>query len=45
MALIRDVDVAISRNETHWNMHIRVFIDSGGRKDFYAELKFYAMYV
>uniref|UniRef100_W8BI92 beta-mannosidase n=1 Tax=Ceratitis capitata TaxID=7213 RepID=W8BI92_CERCA len=43
VALIRDVDVAISRNETHWNMHTRVFIDSGGRKDFYAELKFYAI--
>ncbi|XP_017469260.1 PREDICTED: beta-mannosidase [Rhagoletis zephyria] len=43
VALIRDVDVAISRNETHWNMHIRVFIDSGGKQDFYAELKFYAI--
>ncbi|XP_036224160.2 beta-mannosidase [Bactrocera oleae] len=43
VALIRDVDVAISRNETHWNMHIRVFIDSGGRQDFFAELKFYAI--
>ncbi|XP_011211582.2 beta-mannosidase [Bactrocera dorsalis] len=43
VALIRDVDVAISRNETHWNMRIRVFIDSGGRRDFYAELKFYAI--
>ncbi|XP_053947050.1 beta-mannosidase [Anastrepha ludens] len=43
VALIRDVDVAISRNETHWNMHTRVFVDSGSRQDFYAELTFYAI--
>ncbi|XP_067630235.1 beta-mannosidase isoform X2 [Eurosta solidaginis] len=43
VALIRDVDVAIRRNKTHWNMHTRVFIDSGGRQNFYAELTFYAI--
>ncbi|XP_037954159.1 beta-mannosidase-like [Teleopsis dalmanni] len=43
VALIRDIDVAISKNDTHWNMHVRVFIDAAGRRDFYAELTCYAV--
>ncbi|XP_030369680.1 beta-mannosidase [Scaptodrosophila lebanonensis] len=41
VALIRDVDVDVSRNETHWNMHVTCYLDTGGGRDFYAELIFY----
>ncbi|KAM7362826.1 beta-mannosidase-like [Cochliomyia hominivorax] len=41
VAILRDVDVALRRNETHWNMDVRVFIDCSGQKDFEAELTFY----
>ncbi|XP_013118469.2 beta-mannosidase [Stomoxys calcitrans] len=43
VALIREVDVAMTKNDTHWNMDVRVFIDSAGHHDFYAELTFYAV--
>ena len=41
MALIRDVDVIISKNQTHWNMKIRVFMDTSAKMDFQAKLTFY----
>lgn len=43
VALIRDVDAAVTRNETHWRLDVRVFIDCTGQDDFYAELTFYAV--
>ena len=43
VAIMRDIDVALSRNATHWNMNIRVFIDCNSQKDFEAELTFYAV--
>uniref|UniRef100_A0A1L8EBR4 beta-mannosidase n=2 Tax=Haematobia irritans TaxID=7368 RepID=A0A1L8EBR4_HAEIR len=43
VALIRDVDVAMTKNDTHWNMDLRVFMDCAGQHDFYAELTFYAV--
>uniref|UniRef100_A0A0K8U7S0 beta-mannosidase n=1 Tax=Bactrocera latifrons TaxID=174628 RepID=A0A0K8U7S0_BACLA len=42
VALIRDVDVAISRTKTHWKADVYVYMDVGGSEDFFAELKFYA---
>lgn len=41
VALIRDVDVITRKNNTHWNMKIRVFMDCGGQSDFMAKLTFY----
>lgn len=43
VAIMRDVDVALSRNQTHWSMAVRVFIDCSGQKNFEAELTFYAV--
>lgn len=43
VAILRDIDVAVSKNETHWNMHVRVFMDANGKEDFMAQLTFYAM--
>lgn len=43
VAVIRDVDVMLTKYSTHWTMENRVFIDCNG--DFYAELTFYAVYV
>ncbi|XP_055850263.1 beta-mannosidase [Episyrphus balteatus] len=43
VALIRDIDVAVSRNTSHWVMNIRVFLETGVKKDFYGELTFYAV--
>lgn len=45
VALLRDVDVDTSRNETHWNMHITCYLDAVGRQNFYAQLVFYAVWV
>ncbi|KAM8707176.1 hypothetical protein ACLKA7_011296 [Drosophila subpalustris] len=43
VALLRDVDIDYSRNETHWNMHITCYLDVAGRENFYAQLIFYAV--
>lgn len=43
VALLRDVDVDITRNQTHWNMHITCYLDALGRQNFYAQLIFYAV--
>ncbi|EDV92669.1 beta-mannosidase [Drosophila grimshawi] len=43
VALLRDVDVDISSNDTHWNMHISCYMDTMSRENFYAELVFYAV--
>lgn len=43
VALLRDVDVDISRNETHWNMHISCYMDALGKENFNAQLVFYAV--
>ncbi|EDW58688.1 beta-mannosidase [Drosophila virilis] len=43
VALLRDVDVDISRNETHWNMHISCYMDALGKENFNAQLIFYAV--
>ncbi|XP_073820460.1 beta-mannosidase-like [Musca autumnalis] len=42
VAIMRDVDVAIRRNDTHWTLDIRVFLTTGVRQNFYAELQFIA---
>ncbi|XP_011178216.2 beta-mannosidase isoform X2 [Zeugodacus cucurbitae] len=42
VAIIRDVDVVISRTKTHWKADMYVYVDVGGTEDFFAELKFYA---
>lgn len=43
VAVIRDVDVGITRNRTHWNMHIRCYLDAVGGKDFYGRLILYTV--
>ncbi|KAH8304925.1 hypothetical protein KR018_005049, partial [Drosophila ironensis] len=43
VAVIRDVDVDISKNATHWNMHITCYLDAVGRQDFYGELILYTV--
>ncbi|XP_022214341.2 beta-mannosidase [Drosophila obscura] len=45
VAVIRDIDVDISRsaNGSHWNMHIRCYMDAVGRQNFYATLILYAV--
>uniref|UniRef100_A0A1I8PT43 beta-mannosidase n=1 Tax=Stomoxys calcitrans TaxID=35570 RepID=A0A1I8PT43_STOCA len=42
VAIMRDVDVAIRRNDTHWTLDIRVFLSTGVRQNFYGELTFIA---
>ncbi|XP_023165462.2 beta-mannosidase-like [Drosophila hydei] len=43
VALLRDVDVDISRNATHWNMHISCYMDTNVKDNFYAQIVFYAV--
>ncbi|XP_033163416.1 beta-mannosidase-like isoform X1 [Drosophila mauritiana] len=44
VAVIREVDVDVSRvNSSHWNMHIRCFLDAGGGQDFNGRLVLYAV--
>lgn len=43
VAIMRDVDVAIRRNDTHWTLDIRVFLSTGVRQNFYADLKLLAV--
>ncbi|KAH8338753.1 hypothetical protein KR059_010811 [Drosophila kikkawai] len=42
VAVLRDVDVAIKRNETYWTLDCRAFLDTPASKDFYVDLKAYA---
>ncbi|XP_037951778.1 beta-mannosidase-like [Teleopsis dalmanni] len=42
VAIMRDVDIAINRNDTHWIMDIRVFLSTGVKENFYGELMLYA---
>uniref|UniRef100_A0A6P4EG48 beta-mannosidase n=1 Tax=Drosophila rhopaloa TaxID=1041015 RepID=A0A6P4EG48_DRORH len=44
VAVIRDVDVDVSRiNGSHWNMHIRCYLDAVGGQDFNGKLVLYAV--
>ncbi|XP_017085650.1 beta-mannosidase [Drosophila eugracilis] len=44
VAVIRDVDVDVTHiNGSHWNMHIRCYIDAVGRDDFNGSLILYAV--
>ncbi|KAH8283203.1 hypothetical protein KR054_008690 [Drosophila jambulina] len=43
VAVIRDVDVDVSRNDSHWNMHIRCYLDAVGKQNFYGRLILYAV--
>ncbi|XP_052836095.1 beta-mannosidase-like isoform X1 [Drosophila gunungcola] len=42
VAVLRDIDVAINRNDTHWTMDCRAFLSSLASEDFYARLVVYA---
>ncbi|BFF88900.1 beta-mannosidase-like [Drosophila madeirensis] len=42
VAILRDVDVAINRNDTHWTMDCRAFLSSPASENFYAKLVVYA---
>ncbi|XP_030563718.1 beta-mannosidase-like [Drosophila novamexicana] len=41
-AILRDVDVAINRNDTHWTMDCRAFLNTPDSESFYAQLVVYA---
>ncbi|XP_039491613.1 beta-mannosidase isoform X1 [Drosophila santomea] len=44
VALIREVDVDVSRiNGSHWNMHIRCYLDTVGGQNFNGRLVLYAV--
>ncbi|KAH8369200.1 hypothetical protein KR009_003853 [Drosophila setifemur] len=38
VGVLRDVDVAINRNDTHWTMDCRAFLSSPSTEDFYARV-------
>ncbi|XP_017057225.2 beta-mannosidase-like isoform X2 [Drosophila ficusphila] len=42
LAVLRDIDVAIVRNDTHWTMDCRAFLSTPATEDFYAQLVVYA---
>ncbi|KAH8360186.1 hypothetical protein KR093_011287, partial [Drosophila rubida] len=42
VAILRDVDVAINRNDTHWTMDCRAFISTSDDENFYGQLVVYA---
>ncbi|XP_002137887.2 beta-mannosidase-like [Drosophila pseudoobscura] len=42
VGILRDVDVAINRNDTHWTMDCRAFVSSPALQNFYAKLVVYA---
>lgn len=42
VAILRDVDVAINNNDTHWTMDCRAFISTSDSESFYAEMIVYA---
>lgn len=45
VAILRDVDVAINHNDTHWTMDCRAFISTSDSESFYAEMIVYARWV
>ncbi|EDW37952.1 GL12303 [Drosophila persimilis] len=42
VGILRDVDVAINRNDTHWTMDCRAFVSSPALQNFNAKLVVYA---
>ncbi|KAL7726905.1 hypothetical protein ACLKA6_019124 [Drosophila palustris] len=42
VAVLREVDVALNRNDTHWTMDCRAFINTPDSESFYAQLVVYA---
>ncbi|XP_044250625.1 beta-mannosidase-like isoform X2 [Drosophila takahashii] len=42
VAVLRDIDVAIKRNDTHWTMDCRAFLSTHATTDFYAQLVVHA---
>lgn len=42
VAILRDVDVAINHNDTHWTMDCRAFISTSDAESFYAEMVVHA---
>ncbi|KAH8418053.1 hypothetical protein KR222_010989 [Zaprionus bogoriensis] len=42
VAILRDVDVAINRNDTHWTMDCRAFISASDSEKFYVQMIVYA---
>lgn len=42
VAVLRDVDVAIKRNETHWTLDCRAFLSAPASENFYVVLMVYA---
>lgn len=42
VAILRDVDVAINHNDTHWTMDCRAFISTSDSESFYAHMMVYA---
>ncbi|EDV47740.2 uncharacterized protein Dere_GG12165 [Drosophila erecta] len=42
VAVFRDVEVAIKRNDSHWSMDCRAFLSTHTSQDFYAQLVVYA---
>ncbi|XP_017968131.1 beta-mannosidase-like [Drosophila navojoa] len=42
VAILRDVDVAIKRNDTHWTMDCRAFLKTPDAENFYVQLVVYA---
>lgn len=45
VAIMRDVDVALRHNDTHWTMDMRLFLSSGIKENFHCEVTFIAVYV
>ena len=43
VAIMRDVDVAMRHNETHWTMDMRLFLSTDIRQKFYCEVTFIAV--
>ncbi|XP_017845384.1 beta-mannosidase-like [Drosophila busckii] len=42
VAILRNVDVALKRNSTHWTMDCRAFVDTADAEQFHAQLVVYA---
>ncbi|XP_023292476.2 beta-mannosidase-like [Lucilia cuprina] len=43
VAIMRDVDVALRHNETHWTMDMRLFLSTDIRQKFFCDVKFIAV--
>ncbi|KAH8304924.1 hypothetical protein KR018_005050 [Drosophila ironensis] len=41
LAVLRDVDVAINRNDTHWTLDCQAFLETPAQEDFHAHLVVY----